>query len=339
MDALRRLFVAFMVSSIPCIAWGQTISTLPAAGTPLAGTETTACVQGGLTKKCTVSSIAGTATLPTIAGNTFLGNPQSTSSIAVATPFPSCFGALNALIWTPGSGLGCNNFTGALTLNGTSATNVTIGTGTKTFTTQAGLLLQAGQFALISSAANSANYMHGTVTSYSGVTLVVNVLDVGGSGANADWNISISGPQGPQGTPGAGSINAGTSGQITYYAGAGTTVSGSSVIAVTANGITLGSGFVDNVRTITAAGAVTVLATDSVICINKASGAATTVNLPSSPATGLSYWIKDCKGDAATNNITVTPNAGNIDGASTFVIRVNRGSANIKYTGSEWSIF
>jgi len=224
----------------------------------------------------------------------------------------------------------------AFNLSGTSSTNVTIATGAQTFTTQSGLLFQSGQFILISSAANASNYMHGTVTSYSGTSLVVNVLDVGGSGAHADWNISISGPQGPQG---AGTINAGTTGQISYYASSGSTVSGSSAIAITANGITLGSGFVDNVRTVTAAGSVTVLATDSVICINKTIGAATTVNLPSSPATGLSYWIKDCKGDAATNNITVTPNAGNIDGAATFVIRVNRGSANIKYTVSEWSIF
>jgi len=29
--------------------------------------------------------------------------------------------------------------------------------------------------------------------------------------------------------------------------------------------------------------------------------------LPATPATGLTFVIKDCKGDANTNNITITP--------------------------------
>jgi hypothetical protein len=92
-------------------------------------------------------------------------------------------------------------------------------------------------------------------------------------------------------------------------------------------------------RVITGAGAITVSATtDYFICVNKSSGAATTVNLPASPATGLTMLIKDCKGDAATNNITITPNAGNIDGAGTYVMSTNRASVAVTYTGSEWSI-
>ena len=38
--------------------------------------------------------------------------------------------------------------------------------------------------------------MHGTITSYSGTTLVMNITDIGGTGTYADWNISISGTQG-----------------------------------------------------------------------------------------------------------------------------------------------
>lgn len=92
-------------------------------------------------------------------------------------------------------------------------------------------------------------------------------------------------------------------------------------------------------RVITAAGAVTVSATtDYFLCVNKSSGAATVVNLPASPATGLTYLVKDCKGDASTNNITITPATGNIDGAGTYVINVDRGSVAVSYTGAEWSI-
>lgn len=93
------------------------------------------------------------------------------------------------------------------------------------------------------------------------------------------------------------------------------------------------------VRVVTGAGAVTVSATtDYIVVVNKGTGAATTVNLPGSPATGLTFVIKDGKGDAATNNITLTPAAGNIDGNSTFVMTTNYASKTIVYNGTQWNI-
>jgi len=90
-------------------------------------------------------------------------------------------------------------------LSGTSTTSLTIGTGSKSFTANTGKLWVAGQFVTASSNANSANYMHGSITSYNSSTgaLVVNVLDIGGSGTLADWNLTISGTQGPQGNTGS----------------------------------------------------------------------------------------------------------------------------------------
>lgn len=95
------------------------------------------------------------------------------------------------------------NYAAALT--STSTTSVSIGTGSKTFMTQSSKQYAAGQFISISSNASALNYMHGQVTSYSGTTLVVNVTDIGGSGTHADWNISVSGSQGPVGPGGGGS--------------------------------------------------------------------------------------------------------------------------------------
>lgn len=92
------------------------------------------------------------------------------------------------------------------------------------------------------------------------------------------------------------------------------------------------------VRVVTAAGAVTAAVSDHIIEVNKSSGAATTVNLFASPATGTTLIIKDGKGDAATNNITITPAAGNIDGAATYVIATNYGSVTIYYSGTEWRV-
>lgn len=97
---------------------------------------------------------------------------------------------------------GIGNYTAPLTsfTVGTSTTSLLIGTGTKTYTTQAGLGIALGQFLVTASSANPANYMFGQVTSYSGTTLVLNVTATGGSGTDADWNISISGPPGQAGS-------------------------------------------------------------------------------------------------------------------------------------------
>lgn len=101
---------------------------------------------------------------------------------------------------------------------------------------------------------------------------------------------------------------------------------------------TFGAGVTVFVRVVTAAGGVTVATTDYLVCINKTVGAATAATLPGSPTPGDTYLIKDCKGDAATNNITVSPAAGTIDGASTYVMATNRQSSAFTYNGTEWMV-
>jgi hypothetical protein len=96
------------------------------------------------------------------------------------------------------------------------------------------------------------------------------------------------------------------------------------------------SGAIQAVRVITAAGTITAAVTDQHICVNKTTGAATAVSLFATPATGTLLTVDDCKGDAATNNITITPAAGNIDGAATYVINTAYGSWTGVYTGTIW---
>jgi hypothetical protein len=94
---------------------------------------------------------------------------------------------------------------------GTSSSSVAIGTGTKTFTTQADKMFDVGSFQVIrSAAAPTTNWMFGQVATYSGTTLTMDVQATGGSGTFTDWLISLSGargvvgPQGPSGTIAAG---------------------------------------------------------------------------------------------------------------------------------------
>lgn len=87
----------------------------------------------------------------------------------------------------------------------------------------------------------------------------------------------------------------------------------------------------------TTSGNVTVL-NESVVVVNKTSGAATTVTLPANPRTGRTVFVQDGKGDAATNNITVAPASGNIAGNANYVINDNKGNAHFLYNGTEWAV-
>lgn len=89
-------------------------------------------------------------------------------------------------------------------------------------------------------------------------------------------------------------------------------------------------------RVITAPGDVTVTFNDRMICVNKATGEATAVNLPGSIQDGWLLWVKDCKGDALLNNITVVGDV--IDGTGTYVISTNRGAVGIVRANTEWQV-
>ena len=47
--------------------------------------------------------------------------------------------------------------------------------------------------------------------------------------------------------------------------------------------------------------------------------------------------MKDGNGDAAANNITLTPASGNIDGSGTYVMSTNYQSQTVIHNGTEWN--
>ncbi len=124
---------------------------------------------------------------------------------------------------------------------GTSTTSNTIGTGTLTYTTQAGLNLPPTAFVVAASTASPSNWVHGQITSYNNTTgvLVINSLDDSGSGTFTAWTISSSGPAGPAGA-GSGTVNSGLTGQLAFYAGNGTTLSGDINVTGNNGAMTLG---------------------------------------------------------------------------------------------------
>lgn len=85
----------------------------------------------------------------------------------------------------------------AMNLNATTDSSVTSNTvtaGAKTFAVSSGKSFQPGMYLVIAdTAAPSTNSMVAQVTSYSGTSLVVNVISVTGSGTKTAWTISQSG--------------------------------------------------------------------------------------------------------------------------------------------------
>lgn len=77
--------------------------------------------------------------------------------------------------------------------------------------------------------------------------------------------------------------------------------------------------------------------TDCIIVTALSVAGAVTVNLPAGTS-GRVFMIVDGTGDAATNNVTVTPAAGLVNGAATYVISKNRGGVVLAYNGTGWTV-
>jgi hypothetical protein len=75
-----------------------------------------------------------------------------------------------------------------------------------------------------------------------------------------------------------------------------------------------------------------------VVAVNQSTPAPYTLNLPATPLNGDIVTVKDAKGDANSNNITINGNGKTIDGASSSVISVNWGSITLIYNSIEWNI-
>lgn len=78
----------------------------------------------------------------------------------------------------------------------TSATSLSIGTGTKTFTTQAGLAYVVGTRVRITSTGTAGTWMEGSLTAYSGTSMTVSVDRTAGTGSHSDWALSLAGEVG-----------------------------------------------------------------------------------------------------------------------------------------------
>lgn len=63
-----------------------------------------------------------------------------------------------------------------------------------------------------------------------------------------------------------------------------------------------------------------------------------TINLPLGQTPGKTFYIKDFAGVAAANNILISGNGNNIDGAGSQTLTVNYSGIQVIWSGASWSI-
>jgi hypothetical protein len=226
------------------------------------------------------------------------------------------------------------NFSGLLTLAGTGTAltvtnNATIG-GTLTLSGTGAFLFPSGTTSQEPDTGNAGEARYNTTTGR-------HEFGIGGSWVNF---VKLSGDT----MTGALIVNGGavtaSGGLNATGTGTGLTVTNNATVGgtIVVSGVTTTAGCIFGTRVVTASGTITQAATDHIIIVNKTTGAATTLNLMASPATGFVCTIKDGKGDAATNNITITPNAGTIDGAASVVMSSNYASVDLCFNGTNWNL-
>lgn len=157
---------------------------------------TTATTQAGIATTQATNAATSATTATTQASNASASATSASSSATSASTSATSAATSASAASTSASAAAASAASLSGGLSATSVTSVAIATGAQTFTIQASKLFIAGQILIVSSNASALNYMHGTVTSYSGTSLVMNILDIGGAGTHADWNISVSGTQG-----------------------------------------------------------------------------------------------------------------------------------------------
>jgi hypothetical protein len=118
-----------------------------------AGSSGQALLSGGGSSAMTFGALA-LSNLATETANTVVGNGTGSTAVPTALSIPSCSASQNALIWTSGTGFGCNTISGSGTVSsGTAGEFAYYATSTNVVSTTPDASISAGAVTL--GAANS----------------------------------------------------------------------------------------------------------------------------------------------------------------------------------------
>jgi hypothetical protein len=110
--------------------------------------------------------------------------------------------------------------------------------------------------------------------------------------------------------------------------------------AVQSDGMANVLGLSLGVYTLTTGTTYTVTAAETIVLVDSATGGAKTITLPlATTYTGRIIVVKDAKGTAGTDNITVDGNGSEtVDGTANVVINTNYGKVGLVSDGTKWSV-
>jgi len=278
----------------------------------LAGTanQITASAATGTVTLSLPQNISSTATV-TFGSVTSTGAVTDTGNRVVTSVTPTAGSGINISSLTstgPSTAFTINNL-GVTSLTGSTYLNVSNSTGSVTLTNLGVQTITGTASQVIASSAT------GTVTLSLPQSIATNSSPTF-LGLTTTGTVSMTGGQ--------VTIGAGTAGTINNMAIGGTT-------ATTAKftGLTVGYASVTTTP-------FTATADSYILGVNRAGAVA--ITLPANSA-GRLITIKDESGNASTNNITITPASGTIDGQANLVIAGNYVSYTLYCNGSNWFIY
>ena len=261
------------VGSSPCVWTAQ--AGVPSGATPLTGTVTGLCssdnnqryyvVNGQASgfsysippfpsSNCSVlfqnNDTANALTLTNASAQTINGQTSGVSVAPCSSPTKGCPVMQLTADLTNGVWIFGNPTTPGAGYYGTTSTSLTIGTGSKSFTTQSGMAYVAGGPIQLIPSGNTAYSMSGTVSSYSstGTAMTITVTTTVGSGTFSSWTLVGSGPPGANGAAGSNGaislVQVNTASQtvqptLNLKAGTNVTITGSNNTGNTSTDVTI----------------------------------------------------------------------------------------------------
>ncbi len=329
-----------VTTAFPPYAVGASITDPTAVAAILASENARNVVQSnvGSTPSLSAPSVSGLIAGGTsvVAGTYYNGAPSGLSysldgGSLVAAPSPSISGGIYSFaITTPTAGTHSIVVTGTGSNTATSsATSFTTATasipGGATYTGAAPVGVTGSVISLLQSGATTGQVLQWNGSTWAPTTITTS----GGVTITGTAPIAVSG--------GTVSLQQGgaTTGQALVWNGTtwapGTVSGGSSAVS---------SVSIDGSTIVASTGApYQMLTADRVVDVNKTTGAATKILLPSNPALWVEYTVIDGKGDAGANNITVTLASGTINGATTFVMNANNTALTLRaVNATTWRI-
>ena len=221
----------------------------------------------------------------------------------------------------------------------TSLSSVTIGAGSNTWTTQAGLAFQVGARARVTAAGSPTNFMEGQVTAYTGTSMTINVTLVSGSGTFANWNFDLAGTPGVQGPPGAAGAGSGdmlAANNLSDLTNAATARNNLQLAAVAHTGdfndlLNRPTQVIPAAQRAVTTSPVAVNTNDDVINVNIATGSPICTLPSAATRSGRVIIFKDVGGHFSANNFTITP-AGSekMDGLASLLMSTNYGRVTLR---------